>query len=94
MSTKTTIILVYFLIVNLLALILMGIDKIKAKKNAWRIKEKTLFLFPALGGALGGLIGMYLFRHKTKHWYFGVGFSILFIAWAALLIFLKVKGII
>ena len=64
----------YLLAVNLAAFLLMGIDKRKAKKDAWRIPEKTLFLPVILGGSLGGILGMRTFRHKTKHWYFRFGF--------------------
>lgn len=53
--------------INILGFILMGIDKYKSKKHRWRIKEKTLFTIAALGGSIGLLIGMYTFRHKTKH---------------------------
>lgn len=74
----------YLLAVNLAAFILMGVDKRKAKKEVWRIKEKTLFLFPVLGGALGGLLGMRVFHHKTRHWYFRWGFPLLLILQLAL----------
>lgn len=71
-------ILSYYLIaVNVLAFVLMGIDKRRAKKNAWRIPEKTLFLPAIFDGALGGVAGMRLFRHKTRHWYFKYGFPLL-----------------
>ena len=56
--------------VSLVAFILYGADKYKAKKGRWRIKESVLLLFGFLGGAVGALVGMNLFRHKTKHWYF------------------------
>ena len=59
--------LIYFGIMNLLGLIVMGVDKWKAKHNAWRIPEKTLFLSAILGGSIGSICGMQLFRHKTKH---------------------------
>ena len=62
---------------NLLAFALMGIDKAKAKRGSWRIPEKTLFLAAALFGALGGTLGMKVFRHKTRHWYFRWGFPAL-----------------
>jgi uncharacterized membrane protein YsdA (DUF1294 family) len=58
---------------NIAGLFAMGIDKSKAKKHAWRIPERTLFLISLLGGSIGTWLGMYLFRHKTKHWYFVVG---------------------
>jgi len=77
MLTTTKIILITLAVTNLLAFVLMGVDKAKAKNHAWRIKETTLFLFPVLGGAVGGCLGMWAFRHKTKHWYFVVGFHAL-----------------
>ena len=66
--------------VSLVAFILYGADKYKAKKGSWRIKESVLFLFGFLGGAVGALVGMNLFRHKTKHWYFWA-VNILGLAW-------------
>jgi uncharacterized membrane protein YsdA (DUF1294 family) len=51
----------------------MGIDKRRAIKGAWRIPEKTLFLFSLIGGSIGTWAGMYIFHHKTKHWYFVIG---------------------
>lgn len=69
--------LIALAISNILAFLLMGIDKSKAQSRAWRIRESTLFLFPVLGGAIGGCLGMWTFRHKTKHWYFVVGFHAL-----------------
>jgi uncharacterized membrane protein YsdA (DUF1294 family) len=64
---------IYFIGMNLLGFALMGIDKQKARKHAWRIPERTLFLASILGGSIGTWAGMYVFRHKTKHWYFAVG---------------------
>ena len=66
-------ILAYLLIVNAVAFLLMLIDKIKAKKNLWRIKESTLMLWAAIGGSIGALAGMYTFRHKTLHRKFTIG---------------------
>jgi uncharacterized membrane protein YsdA (DUF1294 family) len=63
----------YLLVMNLVGLAVMGIDKWKAKHHAWRIPEKTLFLVSLMGGSIGTWAGMYVFRHKTKHWYFVVG---------------------
>lgn len=73
------------LVMNVLAFVLMGIDKLKAKHGAWRIPEKTLFLVTALFGGLGGTLGMNLFRHKTKHWYFRLGFPALLVIQVVLL---------
>lgn len=71
------ILLVYLLIVNALSFILMLVDKIKAKKNLWRIPEATLFLVAAIGGSIGSILGMYTFRHKTKHVSFLLGMPLI-----------------
>ena len=64
---------IYLAIINALGLLLMLIDKRKARKHAWRIPERTLLTVAAIGGSLGTLIGMQLFRHKTKHLKFVLG---------------------
>lgn len=64
---------IYLLIINLCSLILMFVDKRKAIKQKWRIRENTLFLFSLIGGSFGTLLGMYLFRHKTNHLKFKIG---------------------
>ena len=79
------ILLVVLTVMNLLAFALMGIDKMKARRGSWRIPEKTLFLVTALFGALGGTLGMKVFRHKTKHWYFKWGFPALLVVQIVLL---------
>ena len=66
-------ILLYLLLINALGFLLMLVDKFKAKKNLWRIPEATLMTVAALGGSIGSLLGMYLFRHKTKHPKFTLG---------------------
>jgi uncharacterized membrane protein YsdA (DUF1294 family) len=58
---------------------MMGYDKHEAKKGNWRISEKTLFTLVVIGGSIGGIIGMFTFRHKTKKWYFRFGFPIILI---------------
>lgn len=68
-----TLLLTYFTAVNLAGLFLMGLDKYKAKKHLWRIPESTLFIVAIIGGSIGSIIGMYAFRHKTRHWYFVYG---------------------
>lgn len=65
--------LVYLAVMNIAGFCLMGIDKKKAAKHRWRIPEKTLFAASLLGGSIGTWAGMYVFRHKTRHWYFVVG---------------------
>ena len=67
----------YLLAVNAAAFCLMGADKRRARRGTWRISEKVLFLPAVLGGALGGLLGMRVFHHKTRHWYFRFGFPLL-----------------
>lgn len=58
---------IVFAVINVVSFIMMGIDKYKAKNHQWRISEGTLLLWALLGGGLGGMIGMQVFRHKTKH---------------------------
>lgn len=65
--------LIYYLVINIVGFLSMGLDKFKAKHNHWRIPEKTLLLIPLFLGSVGSLIGMYTFRHKTKHPQFKYG---------------------
>ena len=74
----------YLAAVNVVTFTVYGIDKSKARRGAWRIPEKTLFLLPLLGGSVGALLGMKVFRHKTKHWYFVWGIPIILLAQTAL----------
>ena len=80
-----TIAAVVLLVMNVAAFILMGVDKSRAKRGAWRIPEKTLFLVTGLFGGLGGTLGMFMLRHKTKHWYFRLGFPAMLVAQVVLL---------
>lgn len=68
----------YLAFMNILGFLMMGIDKRKAIQKAYRISEKALFLCSILGGSLGSWLGMYVFRHKTRHWYFVVGMPVIF----------------
>ena len=70
--------ILYLLLVNASGFLLMLVDKLKAKKNLWRIPESTLFLVAAMGGSVGSLAGMYLLRHKTKHFHFILGMPLIF----------------
>ena len=74
-----TYILLYLLAVNLLLFAVMGIDKYKAKHQLWRIPERTLFVLAAIGGSLGGILGMRIFHHKTLHPQFRYGFPAILI---------------
>lgn len=67
---------------------MMGIDKSRAKRKAWRISEKTLFLCAAVGGSFGMTAGMYAFRHKTRHWYFKYGLPAILLVQAVLISFI------
>ncbi|MCI8408390.1 MAG: DUF1294 domain-containing protein [Lachnospiraceae bacterium] len=78
--------IVYLLLANLVGFVLMGVDKHKAKKKQWRIPEKTLFLSAILGGSIGALYGMHLFRHKTKHKSFVFGMPAILVVQMLLLI--------
>ena len=66
------VVLGYVCIVSIICFIMYGVDKSRAKRDKWRIKEQTLLMTGFIGGAPGGLLGMFAFRHKTKHWYFFV----------------------
>lgn len=75
----------YLVILNLCGFLSMYIDKKRAVKHQWRISEKTLFLIALLGGSVGSIFGMKMFRHKTKHWYFTTGMPAIMIVQLALL---------
>ncbi len=66
-------IVIYLILINLITFLAMYIDKRKAKKGKRRIPEKTLFVLVGLGGGIGGILAMYLFRHKTKKTRFVIG---------------------
>lgn len=70
-------IVIYFVVINIIGFFVMWLDKRKAKKGAWRIPEKTLFLITALGGGIGTIAGMYTFRHKTQKMQFVIGFPVI-----------------
>ena len=79
--------LIYLLVINIVGFLYMGIDKWKAKRNAWRIPEDTLFALTALGGGIGTITGMYTFRHKTKKAKFTVGLPAILILEIILLVY-------
>ena len=81
----------YLAAINVVLYALMGIDKLFAKLQKRRIPEKTLFAFAIVGGALGGTLGMYGFRHKTLHKTFAIGFPLLAIVQIAAVVFLVIK---
>lgn len=76
---------------SIVLFVLMGLDKSGAIRGRRRISEKALFLCALFGGGLGGLVGMLSFRHKTKHWYFVVGFTVLATVQLIFLIWLNIR---
>ena len=86
--------LIYWLIMNVIGILVMGVDKSRAKRGAWRIPEKYLFLVSFLGGSLGSWAGMYMFRHKTRHWYFVIGMPLILAVQVMLYGYLRYNGII
>ena len=83
-------IFIWLLLINLALFFTMGNDKRRAKTGKHRVPEARFFMLAFLGGALGGSLGMYAFRHKTKHWYFKLGFPLIAAAQLALLIYFNV----
>ena len=79
MNTLLKFFIIYIIIINIITFITMYVDKRKAYYGKWRVKESTLFILVMLGGGLGGIVGMYLFRHKTKKKYFTIGFPLILI---------------
>lgn len=86
---NTTVILIAaaaLAVLNLVSFGLMAYDKRCAKAGKWRVPEKTLFIATGCFGGLGGVLGMFLCRHKTKHWYFRVFFPVMLVMQIALLV--------
>lgn len=81
----------YLICINLAGLASMWLDKRKAIRHQWRIPEATLFFIALLGGGLGSIVGMQLFRHKTRHWYFVCGMPAIFFTELALAIRFMLK---
>lgn len=79
---------IYLVVMNVLGVAVMWSDKRCARLHRWRIPEKVLFGVSLLGGSAGTWAGMYLFRHKTKHWHFVVGMPLILVCQAALAIYL------
>ena len=82
------VLLPYFLFINIIVFILAGYDKYQARKNKWRVPENTLFFFEAIGGTIGLLLAMLLFRHKTSKTSFIVKFTVIFLV-QIVLVYLK-----
>lgn len=91
MNHPVFIIFLYFLFINIIGFSFMGIDKQKAKRHLWRIPERNLFIIAAIGGSLGSFLGMYLFRHKTKHKAFVLGMPFILILHILILLYVLYK---
>ena len=74
----------YLALINLVLFVVMGADKLRAKRHRRRVPERTLLTLAVLGGSVGGMLGMLLFRHKTHHAKFFLGFPLIFLCEAAL----------
>ena len=79
--------MIYILIMNIIGFCLMGLDKHRARTRQWRVPEKILFVAALLGGSAGAWAGMYVFHHKTRHWYFVVGIPLILAAQLALAVY-------
>ena len=87
-------ILLLLLAVNLVSFALYGLDKLKARRGLWRIRESTLLLVALLGGSLGALLGMEVFRHKTKHWTFKLLVPLFLVLHIALGVYIFKNGLL
>lgn len=85
--TIMTVLILYLVSINIAGYVIMGVDKKRAIRGAWRISEASFFFTALAGGALGCTAGMWYFRHKTLHWYFRYGMPAIFFAHAALFLF-------
>ena len=84
-------VIIYLVVINLIGLLIMYVDKRKAKYGRWRIPEKTLLLVALLGGSIGTIAGMYLFRHKTQKLRFVLGFPTILISEIVIITYLLLK---
>ena len=85
------ILIAYLLLINIITLILYGIDKWKAKHNMWRIPEATLIILAVLGGSIGAFAAMKLFHHKTMHKKFYIGVPVIIVLQIALCLAIYLK---
>jgi len=86
------VIILYLIIINIAGFAVMGIDKRKAIKHRWRVRESTLFLIALIGGSIGSILGMRTFHHKTRHWYFVYGMPLILILQILLAVLILKRG--
>lgn len=84
-------IVLYLVVMNLMTFLLFREDKQRSKGRGWRISESTLFTFCMFGGSIGGILGMRVFHHKTKHLRFSLGVPVILIIQAGIIIFALMK---
>lgn len=85
------IIIIILLILNIFGFILVSLDKYKAKNKLWRIPERSFFILSILGGSIGVYIGLFVFKHKTRHWYFMVLIPLIILAQIVFIYYLSTK---
>ena len=81
--------LYYLIVINILTFAVYGIDKWKARQGSWRISEATLLMLAVIGGTIGALLGMQVWRHKTMHLNFKYGLPLILLAQIALIYFIN-----
>ncbi len=91
MSTIEKIIIGYVIVINVITLMMYGIDKWKAKHSKWRIPEATLLIMAAVGGSIGAWMGIKLFHHKTLHKKFKYGVPAIFLIQLGIVVFIYLK---
>jgi uncharacterized membrane protein YsdA (DUF1294 family) len=84
-------IIIALLILNIFGFVLVSLDKYKAKNRLWRIPERSFFILSILGGGIGIYIGLFLFNHKTRHWYFMVIIPLIILAQIVFIYYLANK---
>ncbi len=90
-DTTLLLLTIYLIIINLAGFISMALDKRFAIRHTWRIPEKTLFTIALLGGSIGSNLGMQVFRHKTKHWYFVIFMPLILIIQAGIAVYMLIS---
>ena len=88
MSTLASLFLIYIAVINVVAFVVYGIDKWKARRGRWRIPESTLLLLAAVGGSLGAWLGIRVWHHKTMHRKFTIGVPVIIVLQLALAVYL------
>ena len=83
--------LYYLIVINILTFVVYGIDKWKARQGSWRISEATLLMLAVIGGTIGALFGMQVWRHKTMHLKFKYGLPLILLAQIALMYLISEK---